>query len=214
MIDRRDGVNGELVLRRAGADHEVIANGTFLMDTRDGRSERALVREAVAGLAQARVLLGGLGVGFSLDEAVCAPEVAEVVVVELEPAVVDWARSHLRPYGGAGLDDPRVRLLVADLDDALEALDPPFDAICLDVDNGPGWLVHERNERLYGDGGLERLRRLLWPGGRLSVWAAAADAAFEARLRARFEAVRTVEIPVARGPDDVVYLGVSPSTSP
>ena len=214
MIDRRDGVNGELVLRRAGADHEVIANGTFLMDTRDGRSERALVREAVAGLAQARVLLGGLGVGFSLDEAVRAPEVAEVVVVELEPGVVDWARSHLRPYGGAGLDDPRVRLLVADLDDALEVLDPPFDAICLDVDNGPGWLVHERNERLYGDGGLERLCRLLRPGGRLSVWAAAADAAFEARLRARFEAVRTVEIPVARGPDDVVYLGVSPSTSP
>jgi spermidine synthase len=214
VIDRRDGVNGELVLRRAGADHEVIANGTFLMDTRDGRSERALVREAVAGLAPTRVLLCGVGVGFSLDAAVRAPEVTEVVVVEIEPVVVDWARTHLRRYGGGGLDDPRVRLLVADLGEALEALAPPFDAICLDVDNGPGWLVHERNDRLYGDRGLERLRRLLRPGGRLSVWAAAADAAFEARLRARFEAVRTVEIPVARGADDVVYLGVSPSTSP
>jgi spermidine synthase len=214
VIDRREGLNGELVLRRAGADHEVIANGTFLMDTRDGRSERALVREAVAGLRDARLLLGGLGVGFSLDAALRAPEVGEVVVVELEPAVVDWARTHLRPHGGAGLDDPRVRLLVADLDDALEALDPPFDAICLDVDNGPGWLVHERNRRLYDDVGLERLRRRLRPGGRLSVWAAAADAEFEARLRARFDAVRTVEIPAARGPDDVLYLGVSPSTSP
>src|SRR5438045_1595165 len=84
-------------------------------------------------LRDARVLLGGLGVGFSLDEAVRAPEVAEVVVVELEPAVVDWARTHLRSYGGAGLDDPRVTLVAADLADALETLHGPFDAVCLDV---------------------------------------------------------------------------------
>jgi spermidine synthase len=217
VIDRREGVNGELVLRRAGPDHEVIANGTFLMDTRDGRSERALVREAVGGLRDARVLLGGLGVGFSLDAALGSPEVAEVVVVELEPAVVDWARTHLRRYGGAGLDDPRVALVAADLADALETLAPPFDAICLDVDNGPGWLVHERNRRLYDDPGLQGIRRLLRPGGRLTVWAAAPDAGFEARLRDCFDGVRTVEIAVPRGPADLVYvagIGVSPSTSP
>jgi spermidine synthase len=217
IVDRREGTIGELVLRRAGPDHEVIANGTFLMDTRDGRSERALVREAVAGLHDARVLLGGLGVGFSLDEAVCAPEVAAIVVVELEPAVVDWGRTHLRPYGGAGLDDPRVTLVAADLADALETLDRPFDAICLDVDNGPGWLVHERNGRVYDDPGLCAIRRLLRSGGRLAVWAAARDAGFEARLRDRFDDVRTVEIAVPRGPADVVYVaraGVSPSTSP
>jgi spermidine synthase len=215
VIDRRDGMNGELVLRRAGTDHEVIANGTFLMDTRDGRSERALVREAVAGLRGARVLLGGLGVGFSLDEALRAPEVADVVVCELEPAVVEWARTHLRPHGGAGLEDPRVRVVVADLADVLETLEPPFDAICLDVDNGPGWLVHERNRRLYADAGLRSLRRLLRPDGRLTVWAAAADAAFEARLRDCFAAVRAVEIPVRRGPDDVVYVAaVTPSRNP
>jgi spermidine synthase len=217
VVDRRAGVNGELVLRRAGADHEVIANGMFLMDTRDGRSERALVREAVAGLRDARVLLGGLGVGFSLDEALRSPEVAEVVVVEVEPAVVEWARTHLHRHGGAGIDDPRVRLVVADLGDVLGTLAPPFDAICVDVDNGPGWLVDERNRRLYADAGLRSLRRLLRPGGRLTVWAAAADAAFEARLRSRFDVVRAVEIPVPRGPGDVVYvaeLSLSPSTSP
>jgi spermidine synthase len=215
IVDRRPGVNGELVLRRAGPDHEVIANGTFLMDTRDGRSERALVREAVAGLRAARLLLGGLGVGFSLDEALRAPEVAEIVVVELEPVVVEWGRTHLRPYGGAGLDDARVRLHVADLADAAETLEPAFDAVCLDVDNGPGWLVHERNRGLYDDAGLARLRRLLRPGGRLAVWAAAADAAFEARLRACFGEVRTVTIAAPRGPDDVVYVAAaSPSTSP
>ena len=215
VIDRREGVNGELVLRRAVADHEVIANGTFLMDTRDGRSERVLVREAVAGLRDARVLIGGLGVGFSLDEALRAPGVGEIVVVELEPVVVDWARTHLRGYGGAGLDDPRVRLVVADLGAALETLDGPFDAICLDVDNGPGWLVHGRNRVHYADAGLRRIRGLLPAGGRLTVWAAAADAAFEARLGGHFAAVRSVAIPVPRGPDDVIYVAeVSPSRSP
>ena len=215
VIDRRQGVNGELVLRRAGADHEVIANGTFLMDTRDGRSERALVREALAGARDARVLIGGLGVGFSLDEALRAPGVAEVVVCELEPAVIDWARTHLRAHGGAGLADPRVRLVVADLGDALETLEGPFDAICLDVDNGPGWLVHERNRGLYADAGLERIHGLMRPGGRLTVWAAAADPGFEARLCARFGLVWAVAIPVPRGADDVVYVAeVSPSRSP
>jgi spermidine synthase len=209
VIDRRDGVNGELALRRVGADHEVIVNGTFLMDTRDGRSERTLVREAVAGLHDARLLLGGLGVGFSLDEALRVPGVAEVVVCEIEPAVVEWARTHLRAHGGAGLDDPRVSLVVADLSDTLESLDGPVDAICLDVDNGPGWLVHERNRRLYTDAWVAGMRDRLRPGGRLTVWAAAADAEFETRLRARFDAVRAVVIPVARGDDDVVYVAES-----
>ena len=216
VVDRRAGVNGELVLRRAGADHEVIANGTFLMDTRDGRSERALVREAVAGLADSRVLIGGLGVGFSLDEALRSREVAEVLVVEVELAVVEWARTHLQRHGGVGLDDPRVRLVVADLADILGTLAPPFDAICLDVDNGPGWLVHARTRGLYAAGGLGRLRGLLRPGGRLTVGAAAPDPEFEARLRRCFDAVRSVEIPVPRGPGDVVYVAevVTPSTSP
>jgi spermidine synthase len=214
VIDRREGVNGELVLRRAGADHEVIANGTFLMDTRGGRSERALVRAAIEGLRDARVLIGGLGVGTTLDEALRVG-VAEAVVVELEPAVVDWARTHLRPHGGAGLDDPRVTLVVSDLGDALETLEGSFDAICLDVDNGPGWLVHERNRRLYAEAGLRRMHGLLRPGGRLTVWAAAADAAFEARLRECFAAVRLVTIPVSRGDDDVVYVAeVTPARSP
>jgi spermidine synthase len=209
VIDRRRGVNGELVLRRIGADHEVIVNGTFLMDTRGGRSERALVREAVFGMRDARVLLGGLGVGFSLDEALRAPGAAEVVVCEIEPAVVEWARRHLREHGGAGLDDARVSLVVADLGDVLDSLDGPVDAICLDVDNGPGWFVHERNRRLYSDAGIALLRSRVRPGGRVTVWAAAADTAFEARLRAHFEAVRTVAIPVPRGVDDIVYVAES-----
>jgi spermidine synthase len=215
VVDRRQTPRGELVLRRAGEHFEVIANGTFLMDTRDGRSERALVREAVPGGDGKRVLLGGLGVGFSLDEALRLPGVAEVVVVELEAVVVEWARSHLRGRCRHGVDDPRVRLVVRDLRDALGTLAGQFDAICLDIDNGPGWLVHPRNAAVYSDAGLERMRRLLRPAGRLAVWAAAADAGFAARLRCHFAHVRAVSIAVPRGADDIVYIAdVSRSTSP
>jgi spermidine synthase len=219
VVDRRQTPRGELVLRRAGEHFEVIADGTFLMDTRDGRSERALVREAVPAGAGLRLLLGGLGVGFSLDEALRLPGVAEVVVVELEAAVVEWARSHLLGRCGRGVDDPRVRLIVADLREALGTLDGRFDAICLDTDNGPGWLAHPANAAIYADTALEGLRRLLRPGGRLAFWAAAADAGFAARLRRHFAAVRTVAIAVPRGPDDVVYLAsdtdrLTPATSP
>jgi spermidine synthase len=212
IVDRRETPRGELVLRRAGEHFEVIANGTFLMDTRDGRSERALVREAIAGRAGVRVLIGGLGVGFSLHEALASPACREVIVCELEPAVVEWARTHL---GGCGLDDPRVRLLVCDLRDALETLDDGgLDAICLDVDNGPGWLVHPANAAIYADAGLARMRALLRPGGRLAVWASARDDGFERRLRAGFEQVQTVTVPARRGPDDVIYVAeLSPSTS-
>jgi spermidine synthase len=211
IVERRQTPRGELVLRRTGAHFEVIADGTFLMDTRDGRSERLLVREAVAGMDDVRLLIGGLGVGFSLDEALSAEEVREVVVVEVEPAVVEWARTHLRGLNRHGIEDSRVNIVVADLLDVLDAVDGRFDAICLDVDNGPGWLVHPANARLYADEGLHRFAGLLRPGGRLAVWAAARDDAFEARLRRGFPQVGIRSIPVARGPDDVIYVAQAPS---
>jgi spermidine synthase len=206
VIDSRQTARGELVLRRAGEHFEVIASGTFLMDTRDGRSERALVREAIAGKRGPRILLGGLGVGFSLDEALSAGAAREVVVVELEPAVVEWAATHLSGLNPRGLDDPRARLIVGDLWDALVTLEGRFDAICIDIDNGPGWLVHPGNAVIYTDEGLRRLAGLLLPAGRLAVWAAAAEPAFEERLRRHFTAGRSVTVAVPRGADDVVYV--------
>jgi spermidine synthase len=209
VVDRRRTPRGEVVLRRAGEHFEVITNGTFLMDTRDGRSERALVREAIAGKTGVRLLLAGLGVGFSLDEALGADAVTEVVVVELEAVVVEWVRTHLGGLTERGLGDPRVRLVVADIRDVLETTEDEFDAICLDIDNGPGWLVHEANAEVYADPMLALIGRRLRAGGRLAVWAAAPEAEFEARLRRRFGAVATVSIPVARGPDDVVYVATA-----
>jgi spermidine synthase len=129
-------------------------------------------------------------------------------VIELEPAVVEWAGTHLRRLNRHGVDDHRVRLVVGDLRRQLGRLGCEFDAICLDVDNGPGWLVHEANAELYSDEGLESLAGLLRrPGGRLAVWASAPDPEFERRLRERFALVRTVTVDVARGPADVIYVG-------
>ena len=194
------------MLRRDGDDHEIVSNGTFLMDTRDGRSERELVRAAVRGPG-ARILVGGLGVGFSLAEALALAPTA-VTVVEIEPAVLRWNREH---FGRAGLlDDPRVTVVVGDLAAFLARDRGEYDAICLDVDNGPEWTVTVDNAALYGDRGLSAVDRLLAPGGTLALWSAARAPGFETRLRSRYGSVEVVEIPVARGAPDVVYAARNP----
>lgn len=203
-VERLQTPRGELVLRRDGQHHEIVSNGMFLMDTRDGRSERELVRAAIRGPG-ARVLIGGLGVGFSLAEALTL-DVAAVTVVEIEPAVVRWNREHL----GTALHDPRVRLVIDDLAAFLAAGTERYDAICLDVDNGPEWTVTEDNAALYSDAGLSTVDRRLAPGGTLAVWSAGAAAAFETRLRARYTDVRTLEIPVPRGEPDLVWTARNP----
>ncbi|XRQ15027.1 spermidine synthase [Actinomadura welshii] len=216
VVDRAAGVGGELVLRRDGAHYEIISNGVFLMDTRGGASERLLVRAALEDLGAGpdtgpggpvRLLIGGLGVGFSLAEALTLPGVAHVTVVEREPAVVAWHADRLRPFSRGALDDPRVAVERADL---LDYLAGPrggrFDALCLDIDNGPDWTVTPGNARLYGTAGLDLLARRLTPRGTLAVWSANAAPAFEALLRDRFARVRTRAVPVPRGEPDVVYL--------
>jgi spermidine synthase len=215
VLERRAAVGGgELVLRRAGEHFEVIADGVFLMDTRDGRSERALVASAVEGLESARVLIGGLGVGFSLDEALARPEVAAVTVVELEPLVARWSRTHLRGLTRHGLDDPRATLVLGDVAAWVANREEEWDVICLDCDNGPGWLVREANAWLYKAAGLAAIARRLAPGGRLAVWSARLDLPFGARLRAAVGDVRTLRFGVPRGPDDVVYVATKPAATP
>lgn len=209
VVDRAMGVNGELALRRQGDQFEIISNGTFLMDTRGGASERLLIQAALAGATvPSRVLIGGLGVGFSLAEAVRRPAtaVAAVTVVEVEPAVIGWHRTHLRPFSASALDDRRVRVECADLAAWLRDGHDRFDAVCLDTDNGPDWTVTDSNARLYDDAGLEAIRRRLAPGGVLAVWSAGESAAYERRLRRVFTDVGLHRVPVARGEPDVIYL--------
>ncbi|MUN37300.1 spermidine synthase [Actinomadura litoris] len=208
VVERAAGLGGELVLRRSGTDFEIIENGVFLMDTRNGESERLLVRAAAEGLdAPVRVLIGGLGVGFSLAEALATPGVAHVRVVEREPAVIAWHRTHLRPWSRDALNDPRVTVEQADLVDVLASpATGAFDALCLDIDNGPDWTVTPGNAQLYGAAGLSALTARLTPRGVLAVWSAHAAPRFEALLRDRFTAVTARPVPVPRGEPDVVYL--------
>ncbi|TDD66396.1 spermidine synthase [Actinomadura rubrisoli] len=212
VVERAAGAGGELVLRRAGADYEIISNGVFLMDTRNGESERLLVRAAVEGLASpARVLIGGLGVGFSLAEALRLPQVAQVTVVEREPAVIAWHAGALCPWSRGGLDDPRVSVERADLLDVVAGpAAGTFDALCLDIDNGPHWTVTPGNARLYGADGLDLLARRLTARGTLAVWSAGAAPGFEELLRRRFARVQARAVPVPRGEPDVVYLAREP----
>jgi spermidine synthase len=207
VLDRVAGVCGELALRRAGADFEIIANGMFLMDTRNGASERLMVT-AVADRMRpgGRLLVGGLGVGFSLRAALDHPRVGEIVVVERERAVIDWNRGPLRARHGDALADPRARCVEADLLTWLPESGASFDGVCLDIDNGPEWTVTDGNAALYGDTGLDMVAGALSPGGVLAVWSASASPAFAARLAERFPAVETLLVPVSRGEPDVVFL--------
>ncbi|MFF2074342.1 spermidine synthase [Kitasatospora sp. NPDC058162] len=215
-LDRREGPFGEVVLRRRGRHYEIIANGCFLMDTADGRSERLLIQAALdeldrtgADVPAPSVLIGGLGVGFSLAYAAAEPRWGRIAVVERESAIIDWHRSG--PLGGfsdGALDDERVSVIHTDLLDHLAAADGErYDALCLDIDNGPDWTVTDSNAGLYGADGLAVLWHRLRPGGVLAVWSAQPSAAFEEALRvAGFSDVATEEIPVSRGVPDVVHL--------
>jgi spermidine synthase len=212
VVERTTGRCGELVLLRRGAHHEIVANGVFLMDTRGGASERLLVTAAADRMPPpGRVLIAGLGVGFSLAAALAHPAVGAVAVIECEPAVVRWNRGPLAPVNGGALSDPRTAVHDADVVDWIAVVAPAsHDAICLDVDNGPDWLVAPGNGRLYDDRGLRDAARALSPGGVLAVWSAARSPALEERLARHFRVVDVLEVPVDRGEPDVVVLGCGP----
>lgn len=216
IVDRVVTERGEIVLRRRGRHHEIISNGVFLMDTRSGASERLLVSAALAAASPGSpgravdLLIGGLGVGFSLDEAARSARPASITVVEIEPAVVHWHSEYL---DAGALADPRVRVVRADLRAHLAEGGEHYDAVCLDIDNGPEWTVTDDNRCLYGDAGLAVVRRRLRPGGVLTVWSAAESVEFVGRLRRAFSSVEVLPVPVARGGPDVVYVARTPEGS-
>ncbi|MFD6285040.1 spermidine synthase [Streptomyces sp. NPDC060205] len=215
VIDRREGPYGEVVLRRHGELLQIIANGCFLMDTSDGRSERLLVDAALGALdgrPAPTVLIGGLGVGFSLAHAAADPRWGRITVAERERAIIDWHRSGpLSELSAAALADPRTEIIEVDLVAHVHETSDTYDVLCLDIDNGPEWTVTEGNESLYSRAGLAACARVLRQDGVLAVWSAKPSPDFARTLRnAGFRHVRTEEIPVARGVPDVVHLAVRP----
>jgi spermidine synthase len=207
IVERVTTPRGELVLRTDGEHFEVISNGTFLMDTRAGESERLLARAGLdAHPSPERVLIGGLGVGFSLVEALADPDVGSVTVVEVEATIVAWHHGPLAAYTAAALADPRTTVVIGDLADHLESHDDRYDVICLDVDNGPDWTVTETNSRLYDEAGTTLLASRLTERGVLTVWSAARSPAYETTLHCHFAHVEVHEVAVQRGEPDVVMV--------
>lgn len=209
-----------MALTRRGGEYVIHADGRSLMSSRMHGSEEALARSGCRGLArsaQPRVLIGGLGMGFTLRATLDAlPSEASVVVAELVPAVVEWNRGPLGALAGHPLADRRVRLELADVAAVLRASQGAFDAVLLDVDNGPSAITTESNVGLYDDRGLAAARTALRPEGTLAVWSAREDRKFEQRLRhAGFRvAVERVRGRGKRGgPRHVVFLASAPPAS-
>jgi spermidine synthase len=200
-LDRAPSGGGELVLARRGHEFSIRFDGRELMGNRAKDSERALARVPLEALETKapRVMIGGLGMGFTLREAldVTGPG-ARIDVVELSPAVVRWNESWLAELAGSPLDDPRVTVVHADVRDVIRRSRAAYDAILLDVDNGPGAFSAPGNASLYGRPGIRAAAAALAPGGVLAIWAASGDAGFAGVLRAEGFEVR-VEHPFAHG---------------
>lgn len=204
---------GELRLFRRGDDWTILLTGDArvggdLMNSRMTGSEEALARLTCTGLKPgARVLIGGLGMGFTLRAALALlPRDAEVVVVELVPSIIGWARGPLAGLFGDCLDDPRLTLVEGDVADSIAK--GSWDAVLLDVDNGPDGLVRAENDRLYDADGLAAAGRALRAGGVLAVWSAAPDARFVARLKRAGFAVEEAVVRARgdKGPRHVIWL--------
>lgn len=180
-----DGV--ELRLMRRGDEFTITLDGSELMSTRVRASEEALATMTCARLGKGahRFLIGGYGMGFTLRAALGVLGAdAGVTVAEIVPEIIAWARGPMQALTAGCLDDPRVRLVQDDVALLIEAASEAYDAILLDVDNGPDGLVRPLNDRLYSRRGLAAAMAALRPGGILAVWSAHPDAAFAARLAA------------------------------
>jgi spermidine synthase len=188
----------DIRLTRRDDEYVILANGRPLMSSRLHGSEETLATlgcTEARGLKCPRVLVGGLGMGFTLRAALdVLPPAAIVIVAELVPAVVQWNRELLGGLSGYPLSDPRVRVEVADVGFTLRASRGRFDAILLDVDNGPAAFTVDVNAGLYDNSGVAAAHAALGPGGTLAIWSAWEDTKFEQRLRFHEFAVEVVRV--------------------
>jgi len=207
---------GYIVLYERDGAYTIRVNGLELMTSRAHGSEEDLARLVLAKVKRKKpkILVGGLGMGYTLRAVLdVVPESARVMVAEILPAVIAWNRNELAQLAGAPLDDPRVAVVERDVAEIIAAGPSAFDAVLLDVDNGPAAFTVAGNEDLYGPSGLTAIRRCLRPGGVLGVWSADPDKAFARRLaRAGFK-VSTETVPArrgAKGPKHTIFIAKAP----
>jgi spermidine synthase len=206
------GGGGELRLKQRGAEFSIMLGSNELMNSRLSGSEQALARLAcqkIRGRRKAQVLIGGLGMGFTLRAALAElADDAAVTVAELVPAVVAWARGPMAEVFGGSLDDPRVTVREGDVGDVIRQATAPYDAILLDVDNGPEGLSRQANDSLYDMAGLGAARAALSTGGVLAVWSSGPDARFARRLRQAGFDVEEVKVRAnrTRGARQIIWI--------
>lgn len=188
----------ELKLMQRGTEFSIMLGTNELMNSRLSGSEEALAvlaHERLEKITAPRILIGGLGMGFTLRAALSAfADDARVCVAELVPEIVEWARGPLAAVFGTCLDDPRVTLHVGDVAALIKSEKTAYDAILLDVDNGPDGLTRQENDGLYSTRGLAIAHAALRPGGVLAVWSSGPDAAFTQRLKRAGFAVDEVTV--------------------
>lgn len=218
-VARAASERGEVVLRerRATPDsHPVLelrVNGVFVMDTEETTTERALATTALACVPEPRdVLVAGLGLGFTAHEVLADHRVQRLVVVEVEESLVAWMRDGTVPHGPALLADGRLGMVTADIRVGVaEAAPASYDLVLLDVDNGPGFLVHETNAELYRAGFLGDVAALLRPGGAVVVWASSESPPLADALREVFGSVAASALDVRlQDRDEQYWLYLAP----
>ena len=204
---------GELRLYRRGDDYIIVIDRDELMSSRMSGSEEALAQMGCDRLRSAKaahLLIGGYGMGFTLRAALAAlGDDAKVTVAELVPAIIDWARGPMAHIAQGCLDDPRVELAIGDVATAIASATRRYDAILLDVDNGPDGLTHPANDRLYSAAGLAAAKAALKPGGILAIWSAAPDPKFARRLSVSGFQVEEVGVRArsnGKGPRHVIWF--------
>ena len=205
-VAHHTGPRGEVVLRRRLADgrsvEELIINGAFAMDSSENSTESLLGELALPTGRARRVLVGGLGLGYTIA-AICAKDVDVIDVVEIEQCLIDWAHQGLTATLAGAASDPRVRLHAADVRLLLDGLGDgpigPWDAIVLDVDNGPDFLIHAENRALYTHAGLNAAYAQLAVGGTLAIWCQGPAPTLRAALERIAPPVREHTFEVSRG---------------
>jgi spermidine synthase len=194
---------GELRLKRRGAEFSIRLDNNELMNSRLSGSEEALATltaERLKGRKAPQVLIGGLGMGFTLKAALGAFDAqARFTVAELVPAVIAWAKGPMAELFGDSMADPRVTIAEADVRDLIASGKGGYDAILLDVDNGPEAMTRKSNDRLYDMQGLALSLAALKPGGILAVWSMGPDAGFTQRLRKAGFGVEEIGVRAHRG---------------
>ena len=214
------GNGAELQLISHGRDHMIVLDRNELMSTRMQYSEEQLAELTIDRLGTpafdhgAVMLIGGYGMGFTLRAALRRlPTHAKVVVAELVPKIIEWAQGPMAHHTGECLADPRLVLEMTDVADpiaeAADGMRPQFDAILLDVDNGPDGLVRPENDKLYSPRALREMRSAMAQGGVLAIWSAAEDPRFTRRLEKAGFAVEVLEVrarPNTKGPRHTIWF--------